>query len=512
MQESQAEILRNLNNTELNKKVYGGDSRIDSGIIDIYYSLGDANAHIQFFGLDEPMGIDGIPSWARKEYYIAELERKKEWVENSFGKPIEKNSSKGSGLILMKKILEDAKKDNVDIITLKRSISSGPKLHEYYKMIGFVDVPEEERGMYLDLRTDEPLRKISILVDNLIKNAEFKSNNLNETIENKLKGGKADKLTLGKIAEIHNIKIEKLIPQLKLGIKTEMEHTNDKKQAKEIALDHLAENPKYYTKLKKAKLEETIINSLKTSFIESENIPSKLKSDVEIEYHKSLNPKFWLNNHLKSNIRKNLLNLGKYYFKSLELDPKVELKDIIFTGSLANYNYTDSSDIDLHIVIDYKDVSDDKDFVMNYFLQKRAAWEISNDVKINNYPVEIYVQDVDEQTMGKSAMYSILNNKWVKKPKYKLPEVDKHLVTKKVNKYLDILNKISMMKDSLNKIETYNKVLKKIKKERGEAAQTEGEFSVNNLVFKVLRNKKVFDIIKDDKKEIVNNVFSIKSN
>jgi predicted nucleotidyltransferase len=327
-----------------------------------------------------------------------------------------------------------------------------------------------------------------------------------------MKGGKADKLTLAQIAKKHKLPIEDLTSQLKMGIKTEMEHTNNKKQAKEIAMDHLAENPKYYTLLKKAKLEESIIDSLKTSFIESENIPSKLKSDIEIEYHKNLNPKFWLNNHLKNSIRKNLLNLGKYYFKTLELDSKVKLKDIIFTGSLANYNYTDSSDIDLHIVIDYKDVSDDVEFVMNYFLQKRAAWESSNDVKIDNYPVEIYVQDTNEQTVGKGAIYSILNNKWIKKPKYKLPDVDRHLITQKVNKYLDILNKISMMKDSLKKIDSYNKVLKKIKKERGEATQKEGEFSVNNLVFKVLRNKKVFDTIKDNKKEIVNNVFSIKSN
>jgi peptide deformylase len=114
--------------------------------------------------------------------------------------------------------------------------------------------------------------------------------------------------------------------------------------------------------------------------------------------------------------------------------------------------------------------------------------------------------------VGKSAMYSILDNKWIKKPKYNLPEVDRHLVTQRVNKYLDIFNKISNMEDSLNKIENDNKVLKKIKKERGDATQTEGEFSVNNLVFKVLRNKKVFDKIKNDKKEIVNNVFSINSN
>jgi len=438
-----------------------------------------------------------------------------------------------------------------------------------------------------------------------------------------MKGGKADKLTLPMIAKKHKVAIEDITAQLKLGIKTEMEHTKNKSKVKEIAMDHLAENPKYYTKLKKAKLEEMVFSKLKEeknypielkgkkkisntgfggyrehtigkinlsdlkvldngiktakntlkndksfkpsntpitvgvdintgekqlldgyhryvsndgkgmmdaffipmkngdiiSFDEinvtslgEEKIPSQLKSDVKIQYHKSLNSNIWLNNHLKSNIRKNLLNLAKFYLKSLDLDSNVKLNDIIFTGSLANYNYTDNSDIDLHIVIDYKDISDDTDFVMNYFLQKRAAWETSNDVKINNYPVEIYVQDVNEQTVGKSAMYSILNNKWVKKPKYKLPDVDRHLITQKVNEYLDIFNKISMMGDSIKKIDVYNKVLKKIKKERGEATQTEGEFSVNNLVFKVLRNKKVFDIIKNDKKEIVNNVFSINSN
>lgn len=322
-----------------------------------------------------------------------------------------------------------------------------------------------------------------------------------------MKGGKADKLTLTQIAKKHKVDIVELTSQLKLGIKTEMEHTNDKKKAKEIAMDHLTENPKYYTKLKKAKLEEEIFKKL-----EEAKLPKELKSDIDIEYHKKLNSKFWLNNHLKSKIRKNLLNLAKFYFKNLDLDPKVKIKDIIFTGSLANFNYTDLSDIDLHIIIDYSEVSNDVEFVKNYFLQKRSAWESSSDVKISNYSVEIYVQDIDEQNIGKGGIYSILKNKWIKKPKYKIPDVDKHLVTQKVNKYLKILNRISKMSDSLKKIENYNKVIDKIKKERGQATQTEGEFSVNNLVFKILRNKKVFDIVKDDKKEIVNNVFSLNSN
>jgi predicted nucleotidyltransferase len=415
-----------------------------------------------------------------------------------------------------------------------------------------------------------------------------------------MKGGKADKLTLPQIAKKHGVPIEDLMSQFKLGVKTEMEHTDNKKQAKEIASDHLAENPKYYTKLKKAKLEEAIAKSLvtaalglglmgntsvskgnqaiplsqqqqqnqdklpkKVSFSRSESIsnpdldlvhgalgskrlkemgeldfsqvvnnelkkqfnqgkkadenlkeealPKKLKTDIEIEYHKNLNPQFWLNNHLKSGIRKNLLNLAKFYFKQLDLG--VELKDIIFTGSLANYNYTDLSDIDIHIIIDYKKLTNDDEFAKEFFSNKRSIWADSNEIKVNGFPVEIYVQDVSQlDDKGMGAMYSLLNNKWIKKPKYKLPQVEKHLITTKVNKYLDILNKISMMDDSIKKVEAYNKVFEKMRTDRKKATQKEGEFSVDNLVFKVLRNKGVFDIIKNNKKEIVNNLFSMKTN
>lgn len=65
-------------------------------------------------------------------------------------------------------------------------------------------------------------------------------------MKQKIKGGKGDKLNPKDVD----------LTQLKMGIKVEMEHTKDTSLAKEIALDHLAEDPKYYSKLKKAKLEE----------------------------------------------------------------------------------------------------------------------------------------------------------------------------------------------------------------------------------------------------------------
>lgn len=51
--------------------------------------------------------------------------------------------------------------------------------------------------------------------------------------------------------------VEKILKtQLNMGIKVEMEHTDDKDLAKKIAMDHLYEDPKYYTKLKKIESKE----------------------------------------------------------------------------------------------------------------------------------------------------------------------------------------------------------------------------------------------------------------
>lgn len=67
-------------------------------------------------------------------------------------------------------------------------------------------------------------------------------------ITNQLKSGKGDKLTAKDVNQ----------NQLKKGIKIEMEHTNDREKAEEIALDHLSENPKYYTDLEKLEAKEKI--------------------------------------------------------------------------------------------------------------------------------------------------------------------------------------------------------------------------------------------------------------
>jgi hypothetical protein len=79
-----------------------------------------------------------------------------------------------------------------------------------------------------------------------------------------LKGGESDHKTLTQLAKKHDAKgyyhivnmVQSLKKELEMGIKIEMEHTDDKDEATEIAMDHLWENPSYYTKLKKSDIEE----------------------------------------------------------------------------------------------------------------------------------------------------------------------------------------------------------------------------------------------------------------
>jgi hypothetical protein len=74
---------------------------------------------------------------------------------------------------------------------------------------------------------------------------------LTKLLENALDGGLAQNESPQSIANKHNVPLEHIKSELKMGIKVEMEHTNDPKVAARISLDHLYEDPDYYTKLEK---------------------------------------------------------------------------------------------------------------------------------------------------------------------------------------------------------------------------------------------------------------------
>jgi hypothetical protein len=82
-----------------------------------------------------------------------------------------------------------------------------------------------------------------------------KEKGIEKSEKNKIKGGKADGMSLQDIADKHKVGLDKLKKQFLMGVKVEMEHTNKHDEAVEIAMDHLVESAEYYTKL--AQMEST---------------------------------------------------------------------------------------------------------------------------------------------------------------------------------------------------------------------------------------------------------------
>jgi hypothetical protein len=191
---------------------------------------------------------------------------------------------------------------------------------------------------------------------------------------------------------------------------------------------------------------------------------------------------------LKPEIREKLLEIAMDFWESQDLDD-VEIKDIIFTGSLANYNWSKFSDVDLHIVVDYTHINKDEELVRKYFNSIKSAWNRDHDIRIKDYEVEIYVQDYLEPHIA-TGIYSIKNNAWLRKPNKFKPEIDYKCVTVKANCLMDEIDDIEIDFNENDYDEAHEMTIalkEKIRNMRKAGLEKGGAFSVENLAFKVLR-------------------------
>jgi len=228
-------------------------------------------------------------------------------------------------------------------------------------------------------------------------------------------------------------------------------------------------------------------------------------NERRVAYKKELCPDIWENMNIIERIKNKLIKISKDFFDDLDID--VELSDIYLTGSIANYNYNADSDIDVHIVVDFKELSEDIDIVKRAMDGQRFIWNLRHNISIKGHDLELYVQNVNEKHIA-SGMYSLLYDKWIIKPVYNPPKVDQKIVDIKYDAKaydIDELDKISKEKYMTDpyECEEYYKKAKELKlkiiKSRKEGLNETGEFSIENLVFKKLRNngkiKKLIDTI-----------------
>jgi predicted nucleotidyltransferase len=188
---------------------------------------------------------------------------------------------------------------------------------------------------------------------------------------------------------------------------------------------------------------------------------------------------------MRDDIKTALLKIGDDFIESLGVE--FFIHDIVLTGSLANYNWSNFSDVDLHIVIDYKESKYNSEILKEFFDAKKNVWNEKHNIVIKGYDVELYVQDVNEDHVS-SGVYSILHNKWIIEPEQKNPNIDDRMILQKGEEYMkkidNIIEKGKKGVDVLNDIEN---IRSKIKSFRQSGLDSGGEYSYENLTFKLLR-------------------------
>lgn len=223
------------------------------------------------------------------------------------------------------------------------------------------------------------------------------------------------------------------------------------------------------------------------------NLPS-------LEVKDSFNMNVWQSeDRIKNEISSRLIKIAMDFIDDLGFEESI-IEDIIITGSLANYNWTEFSDIDLHVLLDYRNVDENTKLVNEFFSAKKADWNKMHQIMIKGHEVEIYIQDINEPHIS-TGIYSLLEDQWITKPSRHVPTINYKCVEIKTRSLMDQIDRVQDMYDKRNFEASQNVselIRSKIKRLRRNGLAEKGIYSCENLVFKTLRNngyiKKIFDL------------------
>lgn len=256
-----------------------------------------------------------------------------------------------------------------------------------------------------------------------------------------------------------------------------------------------------------------------------DNVTENLEMEVSandinlnpLEPKPQLNPKFWINGKLNSKVRLKLMDIADDFIQTLNVK-WVKPLDVVFTGSLANYNWTKYSDIDIYVIMNYEEVYKNVEFVKEYFEMKKYSWTQDHDsLRIYGFPVELYVEDSNDAASS-SGVYSIERNKWIVEPKpFDDNEFDEQYVKKTAAKLMTQVDELSDMIDSTDdeyKMDVLSKKVKrlndKVKFIRQKSLKKDGEMGNGNIIYKAMRNAGYIDKLWDLKSKTYDKLNSLK--
>ena len=225
----------------------------------------------------------------------------------------------------------------------------------------------------------------------------------------------------------------------------------------------------------------------------------------------SLNPEVWeTEDKLNSEVRDKLLEIAAEFIDFISVPIVVE--DVIFTGSLANYNWSEYSDIDLHVVCDFSQFNEDLlELYQELFKVKKTIFNSDYNIKIFGYDVELYVQNEAEAHFS-TGVYSVLNDEWIDKPRKENEKIDTSILKSKIEQWMGKIDTVinNSKGESVEESKEYVKNLKdKIKKFRSSGLKSGGEYSYENLTFKYLRRNGYLDKLFEFEKSLTDKGLSL---
>lgn len=220
-------------------------------------------------------------------------------------------------------------------------------------------------------------------------------------------------------------------------------------------------------------------------------------------------PKLWNESgELNPQVREKLLDLANRFYRYLGVEAPIE--DILFTGSLAGYDYHYGSDIDVHVVVDFKLIGSEE-FVRSLMNAKKHHFNsMRKGVRIKGFEVECYCQDASEYHKP-SGLYSILNDRWIIQPQKVEPKINVEVVERLISVIHRAITELELIEDNQERLEKAIELKNSIVAMRRISVRKRNEFSEPNLAYKTLRRAGVIDHLFDIIRNALDRKLSLES-
>lgn len=223
----------------------------------------------------------------------------------------------------------------------------------------------------------------------------------------------------------------------------------------------------------------------------------------KFEVHDELNPKIWENNQLKQEVKEKIVDIVDQFVSSCDIP--LHIVDVHIVGSMASYNYTQYSDLDVHIITNFELLDCSKEVLQTAYNSVKSKFNSDYDITIKDIDVELYVEDVKSTVMS-NGIYSLYADNWIKFPK-KLTDIPQVDVSDEVAVWKNKANKAISSKNS----DMIEKTIDDLYMIRKNSLDIEGEYGKGNQLFKELRNIGVLDDLKDNYKSCRSKELSLES-